>query len=324
MIRPEDDLLHRGSDDPHWNESAWFGFTVPERTITGWVYFYHRPNMNFTVGGVALWDPSGENTWNCLHYDWGNPQPLAADAEMYDFTLDNGLSVHCRKPLQAFDLNFKGEGCELAMTWDAVNEPQSATRPEAGGLPGGSSDWGKGHYNQGGRMRGTIVLSGSGTDETIGVDCFYARDHSWGPRNFTNNPRGDFASAIASERGGFCVLAASDQPRATDPCVGVDDPVLFGWYLRDGETSRLTSAHRTVTHRGPDGRPLKVELHGTDELGRELHALGTCKNTLHWHGYGFMYMYWAYTEWEFDGQAVAGEEQDYFPLQQARRLLRAQ
>lgn len=74
MIRPEDDLLHRsanGADDPYWNESAWFGFTVPERTLTGWFYFYHRPNMGYTVGGVALWDPSGEHLWDCLHYDWG-------------------------------------------------------------------------------------------------------------------------------------------------------------------------------------------------------------------------------------------------------------
>ena len=204
------------------------------------------------------------------------------------------------------------------MTWDAVNAPQSAGTT----LPPGSGNFGKGHYNQGGRIRSTIGLSGSSNPETLNVDCFYARDHSWGPRNFTNNPRGDFASAMASENSGFRALAASDQSRATDPCVGVPDPVLFGWYLRDGETSRLTSAHRTVTQRGPDGRPIKVELHGTDEAGRKLHALGTCKNTLHWHGYGFMYMNWAYTEWEFDGQSVAGEEQDYFPLQQARRLLR--
>jgi len=135
------------------------------------------------------------------------------------------------------------------MTWDAVNAPQSAGAT----LPLGSENFGKGHYNQGGRIRGTIGLSGSSNPETLNVDCFYARDHSWGPRNFTNNPRGDFASAMASENSGFCALAASDQPRATDPCVGVPDPVLFGWYLRDGETSRPTSAHRTVTQRGPDG-----------------------------------------------------------------------
>lgn len=43
MLRPEDDSFHRGSDDPWWNESAWFGFMVPERELSGYVYMYHRP-----------------------------------------------------------------------------------------------------------------------------------------------------------------------------------------------------------------------------------------------------------------------------------------
>jgi hypothetical protein len=318
MITPADDHFHRRSDDPYWNESAWFGFTVPERTLTGWFYFYHRPNMSYTVGGVALWDPSGENHSDCLYYNWGTPAAMPKDAEMYDFILDNGLSVRCREPLRAFDLGFHAEGCDVELAWDAINEPQSA-----GGLASGADQYGKGHYNQGGRMRGTISLASSGNTDTLDIDCCYARDHSWGPRRITTNPRGDFASAVASEQSGFCVLAVSAQPVATDPCVGVDDPVVVGWYLKDGKSSLLRTAHRRVTERGPDGRPLKVEIHGTDELGRELQALGTCRNTLKWNGYAFMYMYWAYTEWEFDGQIVVGEEQDYFPIQQARRLLRS-
>jgi hypothetical protein len=315
--RPEDDLLHRGSDDPSWNESAWFGFTVPEHTLTGWVYFYHRPNMHHSVGGVALWDPTGMNTWDCRYYDWGNPVELPADAEMYDFTLDNGLSVHTVKPQESFALDFHGEGCDVTLTWDAVAPAQAAGHP-GGGLPTGSDGWGKGHYSQAGRMRGDVQLAG----ERLAVNCFYARDHSWGPRRYRGIPRGEFGSVVASADSGFCILAASDQPVASDPCVGVDDPVLFGWYLRDGEPSRLVSARRTVTARGADGRPLRVVVHGTDELGRDLHAVGSCQNTLHWHGYGFMYMFWCYTEWEFDGLVAVGEEQDYFPLHQARRLLR--
>jgi hypothetical protein len=318
MIRPEDDLLHRaapGFDDPYWNESAWFGFTVPERTLTGWFYFYHRPNMNYTVGGVALWDPSGENQADCLYYDWGTPIATPPGSEMYDFTLDTGLSVRCRKPLESFELELHNADIDVELTWDAVTEPQTA---HTGDMPAGANEFGKGHYNQAGRMRGTIRLPGDDLD----IDCFYGRDHSWGPRRITTNPRGDFASAVASEQSGFLAMSVSNQPMATDPCVGVHDPVLFGWYLRDGKPSRLGDAHRTVTERGADGRPLKVEIHGTDDDGRELHALGTCRNTLKWYGYPFMYMYWAYTDWEFDGQVVAGEEQDYFPIQGARRMLR--
>lgn len=318
MIIPEDDRLHLGSTDPYWNESAWFGFTVPDRLITGWVYFYHRPNMNYSVGGVALWDPSGENQVDCLCYDWGNTVPLPDGADMFDFTLDSGLTVAMRKPLESFTLDFAGDGCTVDLTWDAIDAPQSAGKVEADTMPGGTAGWGKGHYNQAGRIQGSVTLGGSSLD----IDCLYLRDHSWGPRRFSSNPRGDFASVVASERSAFCVMAASDQPRATDPCVGVPDPLAFGWYLRDGETSRLVSATRTVTSRDAAGRPLEIVLDGTDELGRELHAVGRTRNTLRWNGYAFLYMFWCMTEWEFDGQTAIGEEQDYFPIQHARQYLR--
>ena len=71
LIRPEDDYFHHGTrtDNPFWNESAWFPFHVPERELCGFVYMNHRPNMNFSMTGVALWDPSGEQTYDCLYYD---------------------------------------------------------------------------------------------------------------------------------------------------------------------------------------------------------------------------------------------------------------
>lgn len=319
MTSPNDDLFHRASTDPYWNESAWFGFTVPQRSLTGWVYCYHRPNMNFSVGGVALWDPSGEYPWDCLYYDWGNPVSLPPTAEMFDFSLDSGLTVHCREPLHSFNLNFLSDECTVDLTWDSVAPPQTALAAGAKRLPSGADQWATGHYNQAGRVRGSIALRG----ESIPVDCFYLRDHSWGPRRFTTNPRGDFASVVASPSNGFCVLAASDQPAATDSCVGVADPVAFGWYLKDGESSRLVNGRRTVLERDSHGRPTRVSVTGRDELGRELSATGTCRNTLRWNGYPFLFMFWSMVEWEFDGHTAVGEEQDYFPLQQARRFLRA-
>jgi len=38
-----DESFHPRNDDPHWNESAWFGMTIPERQASAYVYFYHRP-----------------------------------------------------------------------------------------------------------------------------------------------------------------------------------------------------------------------------------------------------------------------------------------
>ncbi|HVW32262.1 MAG TPA: hypothetical protein VHL53_06970, partial [Acidimicrobiia bacterium] len=66
LIRPQDDYFHKDiqTDDPFWNESAWFPFHVPERELCGFVYMNHRPNMNFSMTGVGLWDPTGEETYD--------------------------------------------------------------------------------------------------------------------------------------------------------------------------------------------------------------------------------------------------------------------
>ena len=60
MITRRDEYFHERSDDPHWNESGWFSFMVPERRLSGMVYCYHRPNLGYSTGGFAAWDPSGD------------------------------------------------------------------------------------------------------------------------------------------------------------------------------------------------------------------------------------------------------------------------
>src|SRR4051812_35017420 len=56
------------TDDPFWNESCWFSFSIPEREIHGMVYYFFRPNMNLLMGGPIVWDGSGANTWDCLYH----------------------------------------------------------------------------------------------------------------------------------------------------------------------------------------------------------------------------------------------------------------
>ena len=39
-IDPQDDTFHRRTDDPYWNESSFVSFYVPERRISGVIYFH--------------------------------------------------------------------------------------------------------------------------------------------------------------------------------------------------------------------------------------------------------------------------------------------
>lgn len=319
MIEPSDERLHDRDEDPYWNESGWFGFMAPERHLSGWVYLYHRPNLGYTVGGVAFWDRSGEHPHDCLYYDWGDPYPMVEGSEMFDFSLPNGLRVEMNEPLQSFRFRYanaahglyENDACEIDLTWEAIAPPHDS------GLPSGQDEWGHGHYEQPGRMRGSIEVRG----ETIEIDGPAERDRSWGRRRVAGNPRGCFPWAV-TEDSGFHVLAIGDSPPDEDDGMG-PDKIITGWHLKDGEMGSITSGERRILERGPDGRPLRTSVSATDSLGRELRAEGRTTNMLVWNGYSYLFQWWAQVEWQFDGQTAYGEEQDWWPLQQARQFMRA-
>ena len=65
----------RPATTPFWNESGWFGFNIPDRDINGFVYYFHDVRTGVSGGGPALWDPSGQEVYDCLFYDWRWHQP---------------------------------------------------------------------------------------------------------------------------------------------------------------------------------------------------------------------------------------------------------
>lgn len=318
-IEIADDYLHPRPDHPCWNESGWFSFMNIERDLAGWVYFYHRPNMGYTIGGVCAWDPSGAENYDCLFYDWGEPYPLKPGAEMFDFALDNGLKVSTIEPLKSYKFDYRGEsaytagGCTLDLTFTASLPPHDA------GMPKGLDEWGKGHFDQAGRMAGTLRIGA----ETIAIDCVSQRDRSWGVRKLQGNPRGQMIWAIG-EKSSFHALAISRLPMDADPVIGTTEQVIIGYYLKDGEYGDITPGNGTirVIERDRTGRPLRYLLAATDSLGRRLEAEGRVRNMLNWQGYSWLMTFWSLVEWTFDGQTAYGEGQDYWPLQQSRAFLR--
>ena len=322
MILPEDDRFHRGSPDPYWNESSWFSIHIPERKANGFVYFYHRPNMKLSAGGAALWDPSGEDTYNCLFYEWDEHQALPADAEMFDFALRDGtgLTVELKEPLTSYHFAFRGDGCQLDLTWEAIIAPVEMMH---GSVNPGLESWGTGHYEHWGRMTGVFELEG----EVFDIACYSMHDRSWGPRNggspATLTRRGGFDFAAASESNFFTSMAVSPIPRNDDPIAGTAEPVVFGFYNRDGVLGRLVGGEHRVVERGYQGRPLRVVIEAEDDLGRSLHAVGEPQSFLKWHAYINVYSWQCLGRWEFDGQVGWGELDDYCTVRQNRRFQRS-
>ena len=65
------------SDDPWWQETAWFTFVVPERRLTCYVYPWVKANQGILGGGVMVWDDRGRHPWDAVHWDyqWTYPYP---------------------------------------------------------------------------------------------------------------------------------------------------------------------------------------------------------------------------------------------------------
>lgn len=321
MIHPADDYFHARNDNPYWNESAWFSFMVPERKINGLVYFWHRPNLGLTQAGVSVWDPSGSDVYNCLFHEFDYFQPLPDGAEMFDFSVDCGLEVRCEQPLAAFHIEYENPDCSLELDWAKIIDPLEAPRVTEDVLDPTCEGWGKGHYEQAGKVRGRVTIAG----ERLELNCFGVRDHTWGVRRMRHDmPRQGYEWAVASESSSFLIHAVNEIPADQDDLEGTTEDQFRGWYIKDGTRAEISQGRRTVVERGPDGRPLRIMVDGVDELGRTLHAEGRCVSALRYTCHNFWLDNWCLTEWTFDGQQAWGECQDFVQLQQNRRFVRNQ
>ena len=126
----------------------------------------------------------------------------------------------------------------------------------------------------------------------------------------------------ASGANSFSVYSVSAHAPEDDPILGTHDQVAFGHYTRDGVSAYITGGTSRVTERGPDLRPLSIELEAHDALGRTLRATGRGLNALVWSVYDRTYQLPCTTLWEFDSQHTTGEDWSCIPTELARRALR--
>jgi hypothetical protein len=304
---PDDEFHPPASDDPWWTETCWFTFTVPERRLSGQLYPFFRPNQRVAAGGAYFWDERGDQTWNCLYAKnfWHLPLP---EQPLSDIALPNGIRYRCLEPLTRYALAYDdpdgGDELHVDLTFTAVTPPHYL----------GSS-----HLDQPGRYRGTIALRG----ERIEVDAFGFRDRSWGPRpqfgqGLTSSPaaRGGYSYATASERDAFHTITMD----FGQGCISI-----HGYLLREGRWAKLAKGRREVIERDArTGYPLRVEIEATDELGRALHAQGTCLNRLGVFLNPNLFTVNCLTEWRFDGVTAFGEDHDNWSAPAARRFFRRQ
>jgi hypothetical protein len=296
------------TEDPYWNESAWFSFSIPEKEIHGMVYYFFRPNMNLLMGGPILWDGSGAHTWDCLYYDWHHFQTIPDDAEKFDFRSHTSLEVRVAEPRMKYRLSYDQPDFKLDLDWTGLEEPHHFLGMEIEAT--GMSAENRMHFEQMGRATGTIELRG----ERLEIDCYALRDSSWGVRQMDGVRRGSYFWAVADADNAFHaqVMGEGDEMR-----------VVGGFLKRDGETSSLVGGRRLVTEMG-GVTPRRFDLTLVDEKGRSVDLSARSCSDLMVNFYPRVQVVWSLLEVDFGGGVRGwGDMQEFQPLEQFRAMVRA-
>jgi len=296
------------SDDPYWNESCWFSFSIPEREIHGMVYYFFRPNMNLLMGGPILWDGSGAHPWDCLYYDWHHIQPIPDRCGKFDLKTHTSLEVSVAEARKNYRLQYDHAGFKLDLDWVALEEPHHFLGMEIEAT--GMSAENRMHLEQMGRAKGTVVLNG----EALDIDCYALRDTSWGERQIDGVKRGSYF---------WAVLDADNAFHAQTKGEDADQEVIGGFLKRDGVMSSLVGGARTNTKMGgltPDSFELLLE----DNLGRTATVKVQTMSHLMVNFYPRCQVVWSLLKADFgDGRTGWGDIQEFQPLEQSRAMVRS-
>jgi len=290
------------SDNPYWNESVWFSFSIPEQHKHGFIQYYFRPNMGMLNGGPVMWDATGTNTWDCLYYNWSHLQALPPGVKKFDMTANNSLSVKVMEPLTCYTIHYDNDDFQMDLEWQAIGPTHELKSKD----PGQQATQ-KFHMEQPGRMAGTICRDG----ETMAIDCFSMRDTSYGPRDYSSTASGGYFWGIAADSA-FHAIAKGE---------GREQNVIGGFLWRDGQLASLISGTRRVEEYATFG-PKRVVFDATDQLGRTITVTGKIDNGFVFTGYTDHTVVWSLLEWDWDGITHWGDNQEFCPALRFRRIAR--
>jgi hypothetical protein len=309
-----DDTLHPpANDDLFWTETQWYGFAVPERKLTGWIYPVFRPNQNICAAGIYLWDDTGETSNEILYYQnyWHLPLPK----DLRKMELPGGLSFTCLETLRKWQVRYD-DGAELALdlTYEGLIDPYTHARSMS--MDGMGEMEGIGHIDQPCHVTGTIRLNGTETE----VDVYEMRDKRW-------QPRSDLRKSAPPDRpgqpaaGSYTYGLSSGTSFLANTLGGVDQTAVRGGFLfKDGKLANLASGTRTVESE-PGRPPSRLVVEGTDDAGRSFRAVGECVNRCILQPSPAHNFAWACgTTWEIDGEPAWGEDQSQIFARPRRQL----
>jgi hypothetical protein len=192
-MEPADEYMHRPDDSSNFNESVYVNGFDPRTRVGGWMRLGNRVNEGYAELSVMLYLPDGR-----VAVQFGRPEITSNDA--FDA---GGLNYGVDDPLSVVHMSYDGEVLLLddpsvlrdprTMFKTAPRAPARVhlqatgvspihggepTAPEHESLMYYGPHFSQGHFNQHTQVTGTIDVDG----ESVSIDGFGWRDHSWGPR----------------------------------------------------------------------------------------------------------------------------------------------
>lgn len=300
-----DDRFHFAEMGDDWwaTETAWFSFHHPERRLGGWLYTMVRPNIGTVAGGAWVWDDGAHLPWEALYSANYSALRLPREQDLDDCRLPTGVSIKVLEPCRRYALGFNdAERLTMDLVFEGVMPPEPLT---AAGSTFGSAH----HFDQFGRVTGTIVLHG----ESIAIDCIGMRDRTWGRRPEDRPRQAAYVTGAAGPDHGFLAVTTG-RPDG--------DGVSYGFLRRDGRTISLATGERRVERDPREGWITRITLQARDQDGREFTASGVPVSRVILNRHAFIDVN-SLVRWDLDGVAAWGEDQDMWPVHRWARQARA-
>lgn len=195
VMTPQDEYTHQPDQASNFNESVYTNAFDPKQKLGGWMRLGNRVNEGYAELSVVLYLPDGR-----VACQFGRPR-----IDTNERHNAGGMFYEVIEPLKRVRMGYEGDLMVLDNP-DALRDPQTmfqnakrlpgsvswehvGVSPIHGGLPTSDDvptmygrDFSRGHFNQHVHAKGTMRVG----DQEWTIDGNGWRDHSWGPRFWTN------------------------------------------------------------------------------------------------------------------------------------------
>lgn len=270
-----------GEIDPHTIHTHYFGFSVPEAELGGFIYIRYQPAFPLCQGGVVIFRGlDNVEILDAEHVNWQDTMRWPT-VDGTTITTANGLSIEFLEPGRVARLRYAGAGASFDLLQTAISPlvarahvmPGEAENANPESMPGG--------LEQFMNCTGTVTLHG----ETYDVDCYPPRDRSWNQvrtekHDAVQMPPVAWTPVCFGEDFSFNQIGW-EHPDTNPPFlpaypIPADRPThVYGWVHADGVTSHLASVRREVHERHPVSHlATHMTIETTDETGRDFRFEG--------------------------------------------------